>query len=300
MTQLTGVSVSVNELNALAVFNPRFRLTRQGTGSYASQRASRAHGRGMDLDEVRLYQPGDDVRNIDWNVTARKQKPHTKIYTEERERPTLVIVDQRRSMFFGSRLRMKSVLAAEIAARIAWQTLAVQDRVGGMVISVDGLTTVEPMRHKRAVAKLLGSIATASQSLESRAQRQDVEPISYALGSQVRRIARGNHRIVIVSDFALFTTQELSELEPLGVSNRLQVFFVFDELERTLPPANVYSVSDGQRHVRFNSGSGMSRSLYTRRFDNRLARVQTFAQRSRAEFEMFSTADDLQSVKFHE
>ena len=82
----------------------------------AGSERTRYRGRGMDFEEVRLYQPGDDIRSIDWRVTARTQVPHTKLYREERERPIFVLVDQRSPMFFGSKRCFKSVLAAYLAA----------------------------------------------------------------------------------------------------------------------------------------------------------------------------------------
>ncbi|MFU1924704.1 DUF58 domain-containing protein, partial [Klebsiella pneumoniae] len=76
--------------------------------------------RGVDFDQVRIYQPGDDVRTIDWRVTARTREPHTKLFHEERERPVFVLVEQSQRLFFGSGLCFKAVLAARAAAFIGW------------------------------------------------------------------------------------------------------------------------------------------------------------------------------------
>ena len=113
---LTGAYVSLNQLLALR-HKPTHAASTQSrvVGSRAGIKLSKIKGRGVDFSEVRAYQPGDDIRSIDWRVTARKNKPHTKIFREERERPTLVVVDQSQNMFFGSKLRLKSVAAAEIA-----------------------------------------------------------------------------------------------------------------------------------------------------------------------------------------
>lgn len=85
---------------------------------------SRLRGRGVDFDQVRIYQPGDDVRTIDWRVTARTREPHTKLFHEERERPVFVLVEQSQRLFFGSGLCFKAVLAARAAAFIGWSALA--------------------------------------------------------------------------------------------------------------------------------------------------------------------------------
>ena len=110
--------------------------------------SSKFRGRGIDFAEVRIYQPGDDVRTIDWRVTARTQIPHTKLFQEEKERPVLILVDQSTSMFFGSRQAFKSVLAAESAALIAWTALERGDRVAGIVYSQKGQREVRPRRSK--------------------------------------------------------------------------------------------------------------------------------------------------------
>ena len=91
---------------------------------------SRLRGRGLNFEELRNYLPGDDVRAIDWKVTARTGQPHVRVVTEERDRPTLIVVDQRMSMFFGSQLNMKSVTAAEAAALAAFAILEAR-RPGG-------------------------------------------------------------------------------------------------------------------------------------------------------------------------
>ena len=95
-------------------------LPRQPVHSLLSGRhGSRIRGRGLNFEEIRAYRPGDDVRTIDWKVTARMRSPHSRVFTEERDRPVLLLVDQRIDMFFGSRLYMKSVTAAEAAALAA-------------------------------------------------------------------------------------------------------------------------------------------------------------------------------------
>src|SRR5918992_1045726 len=96
--------------------------------------ASRLRGRGLNFEEIRRYLPGDDIRHMDWRVTARTRKPHVRVYSEERDRPVLLVIDQRQNMFFGSRRAMKSALAA-------WRILQAGDRVGALVF--DDVEVVE-------------------------------------------------------------------------------------------------------------------------------------------------------------
>src|SRR5215475_10388083 len=135
--KMPGVYVDLEDLIALEYGGRKVSfLPRQPVHSLLSGRfASRMRGRGLNFEEIRDYRAGDDIRSIDWKVTARLRKPHTRVFNEERDRQALLIVDQRLSMFFGSRLAMKSVTAAQAAAIGAWRVLAVGDRVGAIVFN---------------------------------------------------------------------------------------------------------------------------------------------------------------------
>ena len=108
------------------------RHRRKALSLLAGPNKTNFRGRGIDFEEVRAYQAGDDIRTIDWRVTARSGKPHTKLFSEERERPLLVVNDQRQDMFFGSQHCFKSTLACYLGALLAWSGLNQGDRVGGL------------------------------------------------------------------------------------------------------------------------------------------------------------------------
>lgn len=113
----------------------------------ASQRygllRSISKGRGMEFSEVRAYLPGDDIRNIDWRITARMGKPYTKMFREERDRNVYIILDLDPAMYFGSQGQLKARFASLIAASCAWQAFDMKDKVGGMIILGD-----TPIRHQ--------------------------------------------------------------------------------------------------------------------------------------------------------
>src|SRR6201991_2800023 len=144
--KVQGVYVDLDDLLALEHRGRRVSfLPRQLVHSLLSGRyASRKPGRGLNFEEIRDYRPGDDVRSIDWKVAARLQTPHVRVFNEERDRQGLLVTDQRLSMFFGSRLAMKSVTAAEAAAIAAWRILGVGDRVGAIVFDDRGLAEFRP------------------------------------------------------------------------------------------------------------------------------------------------------------
>src|SRR5262249_8656441 len=133
----------------------------------SGRHGSRIRGRGLAFEELRRYLPGDDVRAIDWRVTARTTKPVVRVYSEEKDRPALVVVDQRINMFFGPRRAMKSVAAAETAALVAWRALAQGDRVGGLVFDDARIDEVRPQRSRAAVVRLLETIATRNAALRA-------------------------------------------------------------------------------------------------------------------------------------
>ena len=273
-------------------------------------RTSPIRGRGMDFDEVRPYQPGDDVRAIDWRVTARKGKPHTKVFREERERPTLIVVDQTRSMFFGSRRRLKSVLAAEVAARTAWRALAAQDRVGGLVLDDRDARVFKPLRRETAVLRLLAAVVRANRALGPGPPAADHgAPAAetdgrggdawWRLVPPLLRLARGNHRIVVVSDFLggpeSPSSDDRSALDALaGIArhNEVELHFVLDPLERALPPAGRYRVSDGTRRHAFDSGDPGLRAAYAAHFAARRDLVEDAASRAGMRFMLVSTDAD--------
>ena len=122
----------------------------------AGPNKSNFRGRGIDFEEVRGYQPGDDIRTIDWRVTARTGSAHTKLFREERERPVLLVVDQRNSMFFGSQHCFKSVLAAQLASLLAWSALNNGDRVGGLVFNDNQHREFRPRRSRNRIGKWSG------------------------------------------------------------------------------------------------------------------------------------------------
>ena len=238
----------------------------------AGARLSKLRGRGIDFAEVRLYQPGDDVRSIDWRVTARKNKPHTKVFREERERPALVVVDQTQSMFFGSRQRLKSVAAAELAALAAWQALAGGDRVGGMVIGNDQTSAHRPQRSQRTVARLLADLAERNQALARGAKPSSEAHFRDGL-QRVRRLAHTNSRIVLISDFLTAPEAWQEALSLLARHNQVTAVRVWDLLERELPAANRYTFADDAGRWQFHAGNRSLRRRYRERHERREAEL---------------------------
>jgi len=228
---------------------------------------SRFRGRGLEFEEVRTYQAGDDIRNIDWRVTARSGRPHTKLFREERERPVLLLVDQSPTMFFGSRNCFKSVLATHVAALLAWAAFQHNDRVGGLVFSGDDQAVIKPQRNTRTVLELIRHLHRFNGRLH-RAQPAPVTSLAQAL-EELRRITRPGANIFLISDFQRCNGEGRKHLHHLCRHNDITAVRIFDPLERQLPPAGCYAVTDGQRRATLFTGATELRRRYQAQFEEK-------------------------------
>ncbi|MEX0338691.1 MAG: DUF58 domain-containing protein, partial [Arenibacterium sp.] len=248
-------------------------LPRQPARSILNGRhASKLRGRGLNFEELRNYVDGDDIRTIDWKVTARAGKPYVRVYTEERDRPTLLIVDQRQTMFFGSRTYMKSVIAAEAAALVAHRVLAQGDRIGGLVFGENRIAEHRPQRSRLALNRLLNSIAQANASLDADATVKDSMPLNQVLRAAVR-IAKSNASVLVFSDFDGIDENTEPMIAALASSNDLLLFNVADPLADGLPEGLRLTVSDGQLQAELNTENGVVRQRVSDMLKGRTADV---------------------------
>jgi uncharacterized protein (DUF58 family) len=287
---LHGATVSMSDLLALrGVPLPQPRSRRHSSGPHGGNRMSRHRGRGVDFAEVRLYQPGDDVRTIDWRVTARKAKPHTKVYREERERPTLLVVDQSRSMLFGSRVRLKSVAAAECAALLAWHALDNGDRVGGVVFDDAGEYAFKPYRNARAVVRLLSQLQRSNAALaESSSETRPARSLR-RLFEHLVHVASNGYRIYLISDYSRFDTDCELQLKRLARHNSVVALRISDPLERELPPPETYAVTDGVTRRILSTGDERTRTRYRADFDASTQRLSAACTTARTAFVSLET-----------
>jgi uncharacterized protein (DUF58 family) len=274
----SGVYVTLERLAALRHRAKGFSLLpRQPVRSLlAGGHASKLRGRGLDFDEIRKYLPGDDPRTIDWKVTARTRTPHSRVFTEERERPVLLIVDQRIGMFFGSTKMMKSVVAAEAAALGAWGTVRVKDRVGGLIFNDAEVVEVRPQRTQTTVMRLLRAIVDQNRALRA---GSGVKPNPAQFNEALRRASRlatHDYLVVLITDAAGATPETSELLTNIARHNDVLVSFVFDPLEADLPPAGNVVVSDGARQMEVNTANDSLRTHFRREFDEHRATAKRF------------------------
>lgn len=217
-------------------------------GSYLA----RSKGRGMEFDEVRHYQVGDDVRAIDWRVTARTGRVHTKLFREERERPVFLLTELTESMRFGSSLLLKSVQAAHLAALLAWHCKANGDKLGGLVFSEQQHVLLKPLGRSRGVLRYLQALLDVHQ--QSRSNQGMV--LSTAL-AELRRLLRPGSLLYILSDFATLDAEALRHLQVLSQHNEIHCCLLSDPLELQLPSElqgeALVSAAQALKVVQFNS-----------------------------------------------
>jgi uncharacterized protein (DUF58 family) len=257
------------------------------------RRASHVRGRGLDFEELRGYVAGDDVRHIDWRVTARARKPYVRVYSEERDRPTMLLVDQRINMFFGSRRSMKSVVAAEVCALAAWRVFQQGDRVGAVVFNDEMSDEVRMHRSQSTVLRILDRISHQNHLLRADSR---VLPRPERLNEVLKTVARVNRHdalMIIASDFdgANEVTRDL--LLHLSRSNDVICCLAFDPLAVKLPPAEQLVVSNGELQVELQLGEEKVRKSILEASDKRIRAILSWQHELGVPVLPLSTAEDV-------
>ncbi|WP_425090231.1 DUF58 domain-containing protein [Tropicimonas sp. S265A] len=295
----TRVRVTLDHLRSLEPRASGLRfLPRQPARSVLNGRhASRLRGRGLNFEELRDYLPGDDPRSIDWKVTARTGTPHVRVMTEERDRPALLVVDQRMTMFFGTTRNMKSVTAAEAAALVAFRILAQGDRVGGLVFGDDTLAEIRPQRSRAAVMRLLTSMLAAQDML--RADAPMVAPMSLTrVLRATARIAPRDHLIVVLSDFDQIEDETDRLIAGLARRNDLILGLITDPSAHEMPENMRLVVSDGTLQAQIDTGADTTRTALRAFSEGRLAQVLDWQRRFGVPvLPLSSGADTLEQVR---
>ena len=255
-------------------------LPRQPIHSILSGRhSSRLRGRGLNFEELRNYLPGDDTRNIDWKVTARTREPYVRVYTEEKDRTVWLLIDQRISMFFGSRWKMKSVVAAETAAVAAWRVLSQGDRVGAVIYDDSELTVIPPHRSEERVAQILKEVIRKNHALNA---KSEVQPGPHMLNLALKRVAalaRHDCLVCLLGDGSGIDEDTRKFVTRLTEHNDVLSVFIYDPLEQAMPEAGRLVFSDGRSQLEFNTAEKSLRERYGDDFKQRLERMRSTSRR---------------------
>jgi uncharacterized protein (DUF58 family) len=238
---------------------------------------SKLRGRGVDFDQVRMYQAGDDVRTIDWRVTARTREPHTKLFHEERERPIYLLVEQSPRLFFGSGLMFKAVLAAQAASLIGWAALGHNDRIGGLVFGDQEQHEIKPRRSKQSLLQLLSRLARANQALSSDAQASR-DSFGLAL-RRAREVLRPGSLAVIICDERALGDSSEQQLILLARHTDLLLLPISDPLDHALPAAGLLRFAERGAQLELDTHDASLRQAYRAQGEARQARWQRLAQK---------------------
>lgn len=264
----------------------RSRLPAQGR--LAGPRRALQRGRGLEFQEVRPYVEGDDPRSIDWRVTARRGRPHTRLYREERERPVWILADLGAPMYFGTRRQLKSQLAVRAAALLAWIAVAGGDRVGAVLAGSSGCEVLPPRAREAGVLPLLPALLEmAPRAPESAPQTAD----SCAAGlATLLPLVHPGSLVLALSDFSAPHLLDDARWPALGAHNDCHLFWITDPLE-------AQGLPDGSFRVGFPGRSRVLDGEHTRdswrnAFSERRGRVERLAQRLAAPLTQLSTAQD--------
>jgi len=254
----SAIYADLNELRRLKYLAKGFSFTpnQPANSALSGKNVSKLRGRGLNFEELRHYRPGDDIRSMDWKVTQRTGKPHIKVFTEERERNVFLAIDQRMTMFFGSSNKMKSVIAAELAALIAWQISDSGDRIGAVIYNDQQTKVIPAKRGKQHVVNLLAEVLKKNHelSLENSAQLQNDYSDSYnKMLATLNKVSSHNGLIILIGDGHGFNDKSTDFIKQLRQHNEVIACHIFDPLELKLPKMSQMIVSDGVQQIQFSS-----------------------------------------------
>ena len=267
-----GIEITLSELIALQALvkrqhSPATRCHVPG------KNMSRARGRGMDITDIRHYQAGDEIRHMEWRITARTGKPHVKLYTEERERPVMICADFSPSMYFGTRGAFKSFVAARLAGLLTWTAIKHGDKVGGVLFSAHTRDDFLPSLHQQNVAPFLASLAhfTKRARVSNDIPHEEAREKAFY---RLQQLAKPGSLLIIISDFYQEPTGYEAQLARLKARHEVISFQVCDALELMPPPAGLYPISDGLHTHWLDVRDKKSRQAYQTHCEQHLQRIK--------------------------
>lgn len=284
------IRVSLQELLDLKKNVNNFSLKERSASFNKGQSVSRLLARGMEFSETRCYLPGDDVRNIDWKVTARTGKAHTKLFSEEKTSKVLVAVDARTPMFFASRGVFKSVQAALIAGNISWKVAKEGKQFCGLVFDDEEMTRLPVALLKNKTLPFLQTLASKLHFPKDQLKKNS-SGMDQAL-TELREMATSGSSIFLVSDFRGITPYGKELLKQIAVHSMLYLIFLYDPIEVDLPKNGYYPITDGEVDKQLNTYDIKSLENYRKKFRERRENLASLAANGRVHFIECSTEDD--------
>lgn len=286
-----GTSVRLESLLALRKparsiqLSQRHKVRTELSGGYVST----LRGRGMDFDEVRVYQAGDDVRSIDWRVTARTGQAHTKLYHQEKERPVFLAVDLSPNMYFATRVAFKSVIAAKIAALFGWATIDNGDRLGALIFSGAQAKEFRPRSRKQGILPILKILADLNEPMS---KVTDPDALTSTLW-RLRHVVKPGSTVIIISDFSTLNLEAGRHLTMLAKHNQVMACSISDPIESELPPPGYYPVSNGRDTIMLDTHFQHARLQYHQEFEARQLEIANCFKKKNIPHLHVLTTDDI-------
>lgn len=294
-----GVIAELNDLIALQRYAHRVRYNPDASALQTGNHLSKLRGRGMDFSETRNYQAGDEIRHMEWRVTARTGRPHVKVYQEERERPVVILVDFNPSMYFGTRIAFKSVIAARLAALIAWTAAKQGDRVGGFVFSAVTHHEFIPRCRQAGVLPFLASLSHYTCEHNPKSLRMpDARSLSHAL-LRLRRVAKPGSIVVLISDFYNLDSDSERHLSRLSQHNDILAYHVCDPLELAPPKPAQYAITNGQQEILLDTTLDAVRFSWQFYCEQRISAIQAQCKRLQIQYMQLTALTDLPQLVRH-
>ena len=252
---------------------------------FAGQYHSAFKGRGMAFSEVREYQYGDDVRDIDWNVTARFHRPYVKVFEEERELTVILMIDVSGSLDFGTQKQMKRDMVTEIAATIAFSAIQNNDKIGVVFFSDHIEKYIPPKKGRKHILYIIRELL----DFKPESKRTDVKLALEFLTS----VAKRRCTAFVLSDFY----QRKDFLQPLTICNRkhdVVAIQVYDQRAKTLPDIGLMRVVDAETgHEQYiDTSSRRLRQAHTQYFLQRQAALKEAFNKSNVDHVSIATNED--------
>lgn len=268
------VTVNITKLIQLATKAKQLKLYQSKINKKIGEHYSKFKGQGIEFDEVRIYQNSDDIRSIDWKVTARTGTTHTKVFREERERPVFITFDSRETMKFATRGVFKSVQAANLAALIAWAAQQHGDCLGGQIFSEFQCSELKPQKGKHAVLNFLNVISNPVIA-------KNKTPISLVqILIRLNQHAKPGSLIYIISDFRGFNLECEQHLLKLNRHCSIILIFVYDNLEKSLPKHGKYKFTHQGQSITIDSNDNKLLFAHQEQFNSKLTHLEELARKS--------------------
>lgn len=288
MNNNSGICPQIQELLALKYSARGIKFFDSGrvNSNISGTKMSIARGRGMDFDEVRQYQAGDDIRLIHWSLTARLGKPYTKIYKEERERSVYLVIDQSSSMHFGTKVCFKNVLAAKVAAVLGWAALSHHEQIGGIVFNDANSEYIKPQHSRQNLLQIFNLLNN----------NQIIKHYSGGLGNNLK-LLMGNIQsgsvVIIVSDFFNLDSDAETYLKLINRKAEIINIMTYDPLEKNLPDFGNYNFTDDGKSKLEIAATKKNKQRYSESFLERLNKIRNLSLKNKMQFVELATNDNV-------